>query len=309
MPSHSPTARPDRFSALIPGPWEHRFIPANGARFHVALAGEGPLILLLHGFPEFWWAWRHQLPYLADEGFRVAAMDLRGYAGSDKPPGGYDAYTLAADVASVIRSLGESQAVVIGHGIGGWLAWTLPVLHRGTARGVAVLGCPHPRAFYRGARLSPRQIAANLYLVGFAPQFLPERRISRDSRYVDRLLHQWSARDSAWPSREEVSVYTQALAEPFAAHSAVESYRWLLRTGVNASGRTYLHRLQQLVDVPVLQLHGVADRAIVPQVAASSATYVASPYRWVPIQGAGHFVHEEAPGRVNRELANWLHSL
>ena len=99
----------DASSVLIDGPWQHRFVSANGARFHVAEQGEGPLVLLLHGFPQFWWAWRHQMPALADAGYRVAAMDLRGYGASDKPPRGYDTFTLAADVASVIRSLGEKR--------------------------------------------------------------------------------------------------------------------------------------------------------------------------------------------------------
>ena len=94
-------------------------VAANGARFHVAVAGEGPLVLLLHGFPTFWWTWRHQLPALAAAGHRVAAMDLRGFGASDKPPRGYDPRTLAEDVSGVIRSLGDRDAVVVGQGLGG----------------------------------------------------------------------------------------------------------------------------------------------------------------------------------------------
>ena len=92
---------------LIDGPWHHHFVAANGARFHVAVAGstvgDPPLVILLHGFPQFWWAWRHQLVALAASGYRVAAMDLRGQGASDKPPIGYDVPTLARDVAGVIR--------------------------------------------------------------------------------------------------------------------------------------------------------------------------------------------------------------
>ena len=98
----------DASLALVDGPWEHRFVAANGARFHVAEQGQGPLVLLLHGFPQFWWAWRHQMGALAEAGYRACAMDLRGYGASDKPPRGYDTRTSSADVASVIRSLGES---------------------------------------------------------------------------------------------------------------------------------------------------------------------------------------------------------
>src|SRR5207249_12097458 len=98
-------------TTLVEGPWTHRDISANGIHLHVAELGSGPLVVLLHGFPEFWWAWRHQLVDLADAGWRAVAPDLRGYGASDKPPRGYDAMTLAADVAGLIRALGERDAV------------------------------------------------------------------------------------------------------------------------------------------------------------------------------------------------------
>ena len=104
---HTQAMSLDASMALIEGPWEHRFVAANGARFHVAEQGEGPVVLLLHGFPQFWWAWRHQMQALADAGYRACAMDLRGYGASDKPPRGYDTRTSATDVASVLRSLGR----------------------------------------------------------------------------------------------------------------------------------------------------------------------------------------------------------
>src|SRR5882757_9614171 len=113
---------------LAEGPWTHRQVSANGARFHVVEAGSGPLVLLLHGFPTFWWTWRRQLTVLADAGFRAVAMDLRGYGGSDKPPRGYDPFTLGGDVAGMIRSLGAPSATIVGHGWGGLLGWTVAAL-------------------------------------------------------------------------------------------------------------------------------------------------------------------------------------
>jgi pimeloyl-ACP methyl ester carboxylesterase len=98
----------------VPGPWTHREISANGIRLHVAEAGGGPLVLLLHGFPEFWWSWRSQLPALADAGLRAVAVDLRGYGDSDKPPRGYDLWTLAGDVAGLVRALGGTRAALVG---------------------------------------------------------------------------------------------------------------------------------------------------------------------------------------------------
>ncbi len=111
-----------------PGPWTHRDVAANGARFHVAECGDGPTVVLLHGFPMFWWTWRRQLVALAEAGYRAIAMDLRGYGGSDHPPEGYDPRTLSADVAGVIRSLGVTSATIVGHGWGGLAAWSTAVL-------------------------------------------------------------------------------------------------------------------------------------------------------------------------------------
>ena len=111
----------DESCVLTEGPWTHRFVGANGSRFHVVEAGTGPLVLFLHGFPEFWWAWHQMLPAVADAGFRAVAVDLRGYGASDKPPRGYDGYTLAADVAGLIRALGERSATVVGTGVGGMI--------------------------------------------------------------------------------------------------------------------------------------------------------------------------------------------
>ncbi|NKY07594.1 alpha/beta hydrolase, partial [Cellulomonas hominis] len=111
----------DSAALLLDGPWRHHFVPANGARFHVAVAGpddrDAPLVVLLHGLPGLWWSWRHQLPAVAADGYRVVAMDLRGTGGSDKPPIGYDVPTLTRDVAGVVRSLGCDRAVVVGHGV------------------------------------------------------------------------------------------------------------------------------------------------------------------------------------------------
>src|SRR5712675_1520427 len=128
----------------IGGPWHHRSVSANGTRFHVATAGDGPLVLLLHGFPEFWWTWRHQLTALQAAGYRAAAPDLRGYGDSDKPPRGYDLITAAADAAGLIRSLGEANAVVVGHDWGGLVAWTLAAYFPKAVRRLAVVSMAHP---------------------------------------------------------------------------------------------------------------------------------------------------------------------
>ena len=121
-------AGPDPSSVRIPGSWHHFDVRANGLRFHaVEMDGrwlaDRPLVLLLHGFGEFWWSWRHQLTALTDAGYRAVAVDLRGYGDSDKPPRGYDGWTLAGDTNGLIRALGHTEAGLVGHADGGLVCW------------------------------------------------------------------------------------------------------------------------------------------------------------------------------------------
>ena len=234
----------DATHVLHDGPWRHRFVSANGARFHVAEVGDGPLVLLLHGFPQMWWAWRHQLTALADAGYRAAAMDLRGYGASDKPPRGDDTITLAADAAAVIRSLGAPSARVVGHDWGGWIAWSMPALEPGVTDAIAALGMPHPLRLRSTVARSAAQLNALRNVLGYQRPIIPERRLARDPRQVATLLR--SGGDPAWPGtgpegQQIVQRYAEAMAVPFVAHSAMEYFRWVVRSQVRA-GRTTVPR-------------------------------------------------------------------
>ncbi len=297
---------PDVASVLVDGPWEHRFVAANGARFHVAELGEGPLVLLLHGFPQFWWAWRHQLEALAAQGYRAVAVDLRGYGASDKPPRGYDTVTSTADVASLIRSLGESTAVVVGHAWGGWIAWSMPVFQPGVTTAVASLSMPHPLVFRRASTHSLAQIRANSYLVGLQRPFVPERQLSGETGQVSRLLREWASPEGIWPSLEEAQRYTDAMAMPFVAHSAAEYSRWLVRSQVRPDGWRYAARLREQISVPVLHLHGERDGAVLAGTAVGSGAFVSGSFEKYLVRDHGHFLPEEAPEIVNRHLITWL---
>lgn len=299
----------DAASVNIDGPWEHRFVSANGARFHVAELGEGPLVVMLHGFPQHWYTWRHQMLALADDGYRAAAMDLRGYGGSDKPPRGYDTYMGTLDTAAVIRALGESEAVVLGQGLGAWIAWCMPALRPDVTRAIAALSMAHPRVMRRAAVADRRQRAALRWLLAMQKPFAPERAMERSHDYVADLLRSWSSPFGDYPSTDDIARYGEAMMIPFVAHSAAEHYRWLGRSMVRPDGPLFMRRIRRAIEVPVLHLQGTEDGCVLAGSTTGSHAYVADGYRHLSIERAGHFLTEEAPGQVNDALLGWLDTL
>ena len=290
------------------GPWTHRDVAANGARFHVADIGDGPAVLLLHGFPTFWWTWRHQLTALAEAGYRAIAMDLRGYGGSDHPPEGYDPRTLAADIAGVIRCLGITDAVIVGHGWGGIGAWSTAVLEPEVVRAIAPVSMPHPRCLRAAILRDGRQRAAVRYAVGFQVPFLPERSLTADDgQRVHDLIAGWSA-DPSWLDTAASEAYRAAFLRWPTAHTAVEYHRWAVRSSVRPDGHRYMSLMEAPVQRAVLQVHGTADPMVLPESVDGSEEYVRAPYVRVDIE-AGHFPHEEAPEQFTAALLDWLRGL
>jgi pimeloyl-ACP methyl ester carboxylesterase len=280
-------------------------VAANGARFHVAVAGEGPLVLLLHGFPQFWWAWRHQLPALAERGYRAAAMDLRGFGASDKPPRGYDPRTLAEDVSGVVRSLGERDAAVVGLGLGGLVAWTLAVVHPRQVRRLVAVSMAHPRRLRRSHLTDLRQLRASRHVFGYQRPVLPERGlVADDAQQVADILHDWSG--PGFPDADAERRYRQAAQIPGVAHCALESYRWAVRSIPRPDGLRYARRMASPVTVPTLQVHGALDRCVLPASAEGSGRYVEAPYRWHLMAGVGHFAPEEDAATFTSVVGDWL---
>jgi len=303
-----PAGTSDYTAALVDGPWRHEFVPANGARFHVASAGPSwsrddrqPLVLLLHGFPQFWWAWRHQLEALADAGLRVAAMDLRGVGGSDKPPTGYDAPTRTRDVAGVVRSLGHERAVVVGHGTGGAIAWAMAALQPAVTAGVAAVSAPHPARMHASFRqlLTP---AARRLLGFYQLPTLPERALT-DRDLVERVL----TTGAAGPYPHDVAErYHAVMRIPFAAHTAMESLRWTVRSSPRPDGRRYLAALRRPIGVPALQVHASGDGLLQRDLADADGAALARDFRFDVVDGAGHYLPEEAPEALTDLLLDWL---
>jgi pimeloyl-ACP methyl ester carboxylesterase len=293
-------------------------VSANGIRLHVAEAGSGPLVVLLHGFGGFWWCWRHQLLTLAEAGFRAVAVDLRGYGDSDKTPRGYDAWTLSGDIAGLVRALGEPRAHLVGHAWGGMLAWTTATLHPRVVSSVSVLGTAHPLALRSAiSRTALRRRTANQaralgHLFRFQIPMAPERALVRDhAAAVERMLRDGSG--VAWPDRTEfpdtAATLRQAMLVPGVAHSALEYYRWAFRAQFRGEGRRFTEAVDARVRVPVLQLHGEADPVVLPETARASATWLGPRSRFESLPGIGHFPHLECADRTSAAVLGFLRPL
>jgi pimeloyl-ACP methyl ester carboxylesterase len=285
----------------VDGPWRYRDVTASGLRFHVAEHGpaDGPLVLLLHGFPEFWWSWRHQLVALGEAGFHAVAPDLRGYGGTDKPPRGYDGYTLSADVAGLIRALGAGDAHVVGHDWGGALGWSTATLHPKAVNRLTAVAMPHPLRLADALRSDLEQLRMSSYMAFFQTPKVPENRLAQGD-LVSELLHRWGG--PGFPDEETERRCRDAMAVPGAAHCALEYYRWAFRSRLRPSGQRYSKLLAGGVHVPVLQLHGDLDGCLRLQTALGSEAYAHNGYRLEVLEGIGHFPHQEAPDRVTELL-------
>ena len=291
--------------------WEHGTTVANGLRFHFVEAGEGPTVLLLHGFPEFWSAWHRQLPSLADAGFHAIAPDLRGYNRSEKPPGvsNYRLDRLVEDVVALAKTVGEPPIHLVGHDWGGLLAWEVAGRRPEVVDRLAVLNAPHPRAYERELR-SLDQLLRSWYVAYFQVPFVPETVLGAgDAWLVGRLLESDPVRDDAF-SWEDVRRYRAAASRPGALRAAVHYYRALGRATVRdwigvGRGRPPGAMQASDIDVPTLLLWGLQDDALSPRLTTGLD-------RWINdlaierFPDASHWLQADAPDRVSTELVAFL---
>lgn len=291
------------------GPWEHRNVAANGARFHVAEMGDGPPVLLVHGFPTYWYTWRHLLPVLAGAGYRAIAMDLRGYGGTDHTPRGYDPFTLAADLSGVVRSLGHADAVVVGHGWGGLIGWTAAALHTDFVKAFAAVSIPHPIRLRHAVKGDAEQRRLFRYAVGFQAPVGPEKRLlADDAALVGDYLRRWAAPGS-WPDAETETYFRRAFQYRATAHCAIEYHRWAIRSIPRPDGVRFANRMERPIPAPVLQIQGLSDGAVLPRSIDGSEDFVRGGYQRHDMPDVGHFPHEEDPDGFAGVLLPWLHSV
>ncbi len=279
----------------------HRYADLGDVRLHYVEAGTGPLVLLLHGFPEFWYSWRHQIPALADAGFRVVAPDMRGYNLSDKPQGvkNYRVELLGRDVERLIMACEAEHAIVVGHDWGGAVAWMAAMRHPERVRQLAILNCPHPDRFLRGL-WTPRQLRKSWYMFALQTPGPLGRAVQGG---IFAWLRSNFRRDPVRPEAftdEDIERYAKAMARPGALTGSTNYYRALFRR-TPAQTRAQLRK----VEVPVLVIWGERDRYLGPELAEPDR-------KWVPhvrverLPDASHWVQEDRPEKVNALLLEFL---
>ncbi len=273
-----------------------RDVTVNGVRLHCVLEGEGPLVVLLHGFPETSRAWRKQIPELAKR-FKVVAPDLRGYGQSEKPKGiaAYRTAVLADDIAALIAAFGAERAHVVGHDWGGGVAWTLATLHPEVVDRLVVLNCPHPAVMQRALRSNWTQIRRSWYIFAFQLPWLPEWAFSRGGAKALKDALRRSAKRPDTFSDADVDEYARAFTAPGAATAAINYYR-------AARSRVQPGKIK----APTLLIWGVDDFALGIELTHGMDHLFENKPRIEYVPDTSHWVMEERPEVVNRLLLDFL---
>jgi pimeloyl-ACP methyl ester carboxylesterase len=277
-------------------------------RFSARSCGQGPLVLCLHGFPDNAGSWRHQLPVLADAGFRAVAVTLRGYEPSSVPPaGGYDQADLAADVIGFLDGLGAVRAHLVGHDWGAAIGYAAAAAAPARFASLTTLAVPHPGRFLTGIQGHPRQLRLSWYMFFFQLRGIAERRVSRnDFEFIRRLWRHWSP---GWEVPQDVvESAVETLRQPGVLGAALGYYRAALRPGSLPLTRSARRAACFQVPVPTLAITGERDGCIDSRVFRDMMRPGDFPagLEVATIPDAGHFVHQEQPVAVNSRLLDWL---
>jgi pimeloyl-ACP methyl ester carboxylesterase len=279
----------------------HRSIDVNGIRLHVAEAGpeDGPLVLLLHGFPEFWYGWKAQIDALAAQGYRVVAPDQRGYNLSDKPEPlkAYAVHELARDAAALITALDREQAYIVGHDWGGIVAWWTAMLYPEKVRKLAVLNIPHPKVMARSLKRNRKQQRRSWYIFAFQVPRLPELAMSAFGYRALKETMLRSSRPGTF-TQADLARYVEAWSQPSALRGMINWYRALFQAKPKNFPKGQLK-------MPVRMLWGTRDAFLLETMAQASLKFCEQG-ELIRLEGATHWLHHEEPARVSSLLIEFL---
>jgi epoxide hydrolase 4 len=285
-------------TSVIQPSWTHEYITTNGVELHYVTQGAGPLLLLLHGFPEFWYSWRHQIPEFAQY-FKVVALDLRGYNDSDKPKN-KSAYVMdefVKDIQGVIKGLGYEKCVLVGHDWGGAIAWNFAYTHPDMLEKLIILNLPHPAKFSQGL-LTLQQLVRSAYIFFFQLPWIPELFIkSSDYAAIERAF-KGMAVDKNTFTQADIDSYKNSAAKTGAITAALNYYR-------NALQQRIFKRNWGILAVPTLMIWGENDTALGKELTYGTQAYVKD-FQIKYIPNCSHWVQQEQPKLVNQYMRDFL---
>ena len=273
-------------------------VSEGGVKIHYASLGKGPLVVMIHGFPDFWYSWRHQMEALSPN-FQVVAIDQRGYNLSDKPAGvdQYDMRLLVADVAAVIRHLKQEKATIVGHDWGGMVAWQFAMNMPQMTENLVILNLPHPNGLLRELQSNPEQIKNSEYARTFQRLTPKDPTVFFGNPMTPQTLSGW-VRDPAARKR-----YVEA----FERSDFDAMLNYYKRNYPSESGAALkLAPEFPKVKAPVLMFHGLNDTALHHAALAGTWNWVEKDLTIVTVPGAGHFVQQDAAEFVSNTMKSWL---
>ena len=290
---------------------EHHYTTVNNVRLHYVTAGEGPVILFIHGFPEFWYAWKNQLEEFSRT-HRAVALDMRGYNLSDKPAdvNDYRAKHLVEDLRRFIDHLGARPCIVVAHDWGGAVAWSLAIQHPDYVSRLIIINAPHPVPFARALKSNPDQIAASQYMLLFRDP-KAERVLSENNfkRLEGMLRSEFGGIGGQWPSDVDLQHYREAWSQPGALTGGLNYYRAspVHPKATDAPGATAMELDPHafVVKMPTLVIWGEQDQALRP-VLLDALDEVVPDLTVRRIPHASHWVAHERPEEVNRLIREFI---
>lgn len=288
--------------------WSHNFISTNGIRLHYVNQGKGKLMLMLHGFPEFWYSWRHQIREFAQD-YHVVAVDLRGYNDSDKPEQleAYQMSELIADVKGVITGLGYEDCILVAHDWGGAIAWNFAYAYPEMLEKLIVLNIPHPAKFAAGLQ-TPQQLLKSWYIFAFQLPWLPEFLLQLNDYQAIKEAFLAMAIDQTAFSEADLNAYRNAAAKPGALTAMVNYYRCIFQSlfwGNNPLNGLGDRQQWGILDIPTLTIWGEEDKALGKELTYGTQAYVRDwQIKYIP--NCSHWVQQEQPELVNGYIREFL---
>lgn len=279
---------------------QQKFLKVNGVKLHYIEEGSGELVILLHGFPEFWYTWRQQIPVLAKH-YRVVAPDMRGYNLSDKPEGvaNYRIDVLAKDIADLITALGFDKVILVGHDWGAAVAWATATIYPQKIKKLGIINVPHPqemgKAFFS---FNLSQYEKSSYMFFFQLPWLPERFIGKDLPEFFKNVFANLSPTGAVPPDDVIAKYVEAYSRPGTITATLNYYRAAMR---------YLNALKPTgkLPMPVLMLWGEQDKALGKELTYNTKDYC-SDLEIIYDPASGHFLQHDNPDLVNTKLLQFF---